>query len=207
MANSKIRVLEQPTGADVATRTVMEDTFTKHIQRYAKDSRLNIPAKRYRVSFTLPAISGGAGLGANVLGLRKLNANPQVFIHVIAIGGSATSGINLPCVLGIKRATAVAGGTLIAADDIPKTNTAAINALLEVRTGLVTGVKANQYMDTFPSTPTLATGGGFAESIFDSQGDIARAIQLTGDEGLIFDQVFSADVDMVYHVTLEWEEA
>jgi hypothetical protein len=204
MPTSKIRVLDQTSGADVATRTITEDSFVKHIQRYAKDSRLNLPAKRFRASFMLPATNV---INANVLGLRKLNANAEVFIHVIAVGATATGGVNLPCVLGIKRATNVVGGVLVAQANLPKVDTASADATLEVRTGAVTGTKAAVYMDTFPSTPTLAVGGGYAESIFDSQGDIARAIRLTGDEGLIFDQVFAADVDMDYHVTLEWEEA
>jgi len=172
----------------------------------ANDWRRNSTPKRYSISVILTPAAATAL--TNLMGLRKQSANADVYIirirttvHQSAAGVSAT--------LGWKRATTVAGGTLIAAADVPKIDTAAGNATLEVRTGNVTfGAEAAQYLLTTPGHTTAAPAAGVGSS-YDWQwlaNDRAGAIRLTGDEGLILEQIIASDVDNRFYVTVEWEE-
>jgi hypothetical protein len=202
-----ITVTDQPTGVETATVLVpAEDTVAKHIQRVALDHRMNAPAKRYLTTVVLTP--GAAAAGTNLLGLRKLNANADVYIHRIVVTEfHSAAAVSTPT--GWKRATTVAAGAPVAAADLPKLDTGAGNATLEVRTGAVTGTKAAQYLLTHeaPATaaPAAATGGGYRSEWV--AWDLADRLRLTGDEGLILDLQAAGDVDTRYHVTIGWEEA
>lgn len=203
MGTGSITTTDQTSGAEVATRTVSEDSQTKHIQRVQQDGRLNSPAKRYLITLALT----GAAAGTNLGGLRKANANPDVYIHRIKVTQYQAAASTASAPLFLRRAITVAGGTQVTAADIPKLDSAAGNATLEVRTGAVTGTEAAQRMLAFMGSPTQAAGGGAGPDEFDSGNDIARAIRLTGDEGLIFENELASDTDIRYLVTIEWEEA
>lgn len=171
------------------------------------DWRLNATSEGYQISVTL---SGAAGAGTNLLGLRKTAANPDVFIKWLRIQSYAVAATGAaPSTLRIVRATTVAAGTQITAADIPKFDTSSGTATLEVRTGAVTGTEAPQALFTvFAGTGTpSATAATPATDFFWEAEELSRRIRLTGDEGLIFDQVSASDVDIRYIVTLAWEEA
>jgi len=160
--------------------------------------------KRYSI---VSILTGAVAANTNIMGLRKLLANNDAYIirirvHVYhAAAGVAT-------VLAWRRATTVAGGALTAAADIPKLDTSAANATLEVRTGAVTGTKAAQYIITHPAHTTAAPAAGVGSPWIDEwvPPDKGGRIRLTGDEGLILDQQTAGDVDNRYHILVEWEE-
>jgi hypothetical protein len=171
----------------------------------ANDWRLNAVPKRYSVTSIL---SGAAVANTNLMGVRKLGANPDVYIirirlHIFHVNkGRAT-------VLAWRRATTVAGGALVAVADIPKLDTAAANATLEVRTGAVTGTKAAQYIITHPAHTTFEPAANTGSPWIDEwiSPDKGGRIRLTGDEGLVLDQQTAGDVENRYHILIEWEEA
>lgn len=172
----------------------------------ADDWRRNSPPKRYIISVILTPANATAG--TNLMGLRKLNANADVYIiRIKAHVFQAAAGV--AATLGWRRATTVAAGTLIAAADVPKMDTAAGNATLEVRTGAVTGTEAAQYIITHPAHTTAVPAAGQGTTFIDewNANDRAGSIRLTGDEGLILEQVTASDVDNRFYITIEWEEA
>jgi len=172
----------------------------------ANDWRRNAIPKRYSISVQLTP--GAATAGTNLLGLRKLNANPDIYILRIRVHvHQAAAGV--ACVLAWSRATTVAAGTLINAADIPKHDTAAGNATLEVRTGAVTGTEAAQRIISHPAHSTAAPAAGVGSPWIDEwiANDRAGAIRLTGDEGLILEQFTAGDTDNRYYLLVEWEEA
>lgn len=201
---SRIRVKDDATGIGVATRAITEGAETRHIQRIQLDSRINSPMERYRMSFD---IAGTAAAGAGIAAFRKLSANPNVYIHRFAVGEYHAAVSSAVTPLFLKRANSVASGSLIAATDIPKFDTTAGNATLEVRFGAFTSTVVGNPIAVFNWTPTLAAGGGSMESFgFESGGDLGRAIKLTGDEGLVLYQYVAGDTDNRFLITVEWEE-
>lgn len=171
------------------------------------DWRRNSTPKRYSISLILTP--GAAAALTNLMGLRKQAANADVYIIRLRVTVfHAAAGV--AATFGFKRATTVAGGTLIAAADVPKLDTSAANATLEVRTGAVTfGAEAAQYILTGPAHTTAAPAAGVGSS-FDWEwraNDRAGSIRLTGDEGIIMENITAGDVDNRFYVTVEWEEA
>lgn len=172
----------------------------------ANDWRRNSTPKRYTITVSLTP--GAAAAGTNLFGLRKQAANADCYIiRIRMLVYHAAAGV--ASVLGWRRATTVAGGALITAADIPKHDTAAVNATLEVRTGAVTGTEAAQHILMHPSHSTAAPASGVGSPWIDEwlANDRAGAIRLTGDEGLILEQFTAGDTDNRYVITVEWEEA
>lgn len=171
------------------------------------DFRRNSTPKKYMITVVLTP--GAATAGTNLMGVRKQNANADCYIsRIICHEYHSAASVSAP--IGWKRATTVAGGSQVTAADIPKLDTAAANATLEVRTGAVTvGAEGNQYLLTHeaPATaaPAAATGGGYRSEWVAY--DRSEMIRLTGDEGLILELQAAGDTDARYHVTLVWEEA
>src|SRR5687767_261382 len=100
--------------------------------RVAEDWRGAKIARRFSLGTVITPTAATAG--TNLLGLRKLAVNPEVYIsrlryHVWHAAAAVSATV------GWKRATTVAGGALMTASDIPKTDTGSANAALEVRTG------------------------------------------------------------------------
>jgi hypothetical protein len=171
----------------------------------ANDWRRNAIPKRYSITVTLTP--GAATAGTNLFGLRKLNANADCHILRIRVHVyHAAAGV--ACVLGWRRATPVAAGSQVTAADIPKHDTSAGNATLEVRTGAVTGTEANQFILIHPAHTTAAPASGVGSPWIDEwrANDRAGSIRLTGDEGLILEQTTAGDTDNRYVVMVEWEE-
>lgn len=174
--------------------------------RMAEDWRGARIARRFMLQTVLTPAA--ATINTTLLGLRKLTANPEVFISRIRMHvyfGAA--GVAAP--VGWKRTATVAAGTQMTASDIPKCDSACATATLEVRTGSgVTGTKGNQYILTHPAPTTAApgagTGGGFVDDW--TARDLSERIRLTADEGLTLELQVAADVDNRYHVLLVWEE-
>lgn len=173
----------------------------------ADDWRRNTTPKRYSISVILTPANATAL--TNLMGLRKQAANADCYLLRIKVHVfHAAAGI--AATFGWKRATTVAGGTQVTAADIPKHDTTAANATLEVRTGAVTvGAEAAQYILTGPApiaaAPAAGAGGGIDWEWLAN--DRAGAIRLTGDEGLVMEQITASDTDNRYYVTVEWEEA
>lgn len=149
-----------------------------------------------------------ATANTTLIGLRKLAANPDVYISRIRVHlFHSAAAVAAP--LGWKRTTVVAAGTQMTASDIPKTDSSAATSTLEVRTGSgITGTKANQYILTHAASTTAApaasTGGGFIDDW--TARDLSERIRLTGDEGLTMELQAAGDVDTRIHVLLVWEE-
>jgi hypothetical protein len=202
MATSSITVTDALTGLEVATESFTEDALSKHIQRVSPDRRRNNPAKIYSILLTL---TGSASAAANIGGLRKLNANPDCYIkRIFVILTHAAAGVGVP--IRAYRAATVAGGSQIAVADIPKLDTAAANTTLEVRTGAVTGTKANQPFTGgggMEVVTTLQTGSLY--ELFRSYSQ-EEDLRLTADEGIIFDMALAGDVDDRYLVGVTYEE-
>lgn len=157
--------------------------------------------RKYQICLIL---TGSNSVGTNLAGLRKQNADADVYItRISVILNHVAAGAGAP--IGIWRASSVAGGSQVTAADIPKKNTAVSNATLEVRTGAVTGSKANQMLDALGGmtvTTTLMSGPQYLWQAW----DISDFIRLTGDEGIIIDQRGTGDADDRYYVTISWEE-
>lgn len=172
--------------------------------RYAADWRGTRVARRY--VWTGVLTPSAATAGTNLLGLRKLAANPEVFIsrvrcHTFQVGVATAGGP-----VGWRRATTVAGGTQVTASEIPQIDDATVNATLQVRTGAVTGTKANQYILTHPAGTVLVTSVGQGNLDDWTARDLSERIRLTGDEGLILDLQSAGDTDLRIHISLVWEE-
>jgi len=172
----------------------------------ADDWRRNSTPKRYQISVILTPANATAL--TNLMGLRKQGANADAYLIRIRVT-THHSAAGVAFTFGWKRATTVAGGTLVAAADVPKMDTAAANASLEIRTGAVTfGAEAAQYLLSGPSAvaaaPAAGTGAGIDWEWLAN--DRAGSVRLTGDEGLIMEQVTASDVDNRVYVTVEWEE-
>ena len=208
--NFRVRLSAVLTGTAPTLTVRLKGTATTASARVVatskEDWRLNAVAKRFL--HTVVLTPGAATAGTNLLGLRKLAANPDVFVHGIRLSiHHAAAAVAFRC--GLRRATTVAGGTLVTAANVPKLDTAAANPTLEVRTGAVTGTEAAEYLLVTPSSTTAApaasTGAGVDYEW--AARDMAGRLRLTGDEGLILESVDATDVDARVAVTLEWEEA
>lgn len=173
----------------------------------ASDWRLNTVPKKYMVTVVLTP--GAATAGTNLMGVRKTAANPDCYISRIRCHVyHAAAGVATP--VGWKRATTVGGGSQVTAADLPKLDTSAGTATLEVRTGAVTvGAEANQYLltHTAPVAPAPAANAGSGYTDEWVATDRSEMIRLTGDEGLILELQAAGDTDNRYHVTICWEEA
>ena len=169
------------------------------------DQRVGSTIEKYMITL---ALSGAAGAGTNLGGLRKLSANPNARLTKITTKiFNAAAITNQGSPLSFVRATTVAGGTLMTAADIPKKSTGAGNATLEVRTGAVTGTEAAQpFWITHAASALTAALGTPVVDRWEAGLDFSERIVLTGDEGIIFNQLLAGDVDSRYYVTIEWEE-
>lgn len=175
--------------------------------RTSEDWRSARTARRYMLQAVLTPAA--ATSGTNILGLRKLAANPDVYISRIRVHLFNNAAITAVAPLGWRRATTVAGGSAMTAADIPKNDSNAATATMEVRTGATpTGTEANQYILTHPApttaAPGAATGGGFVDDW--TARDLSERIRLTADEGLMLELMGAYDVDLRVHVLLVWEE-
>jgi hypothetical protein len=160
--------------------------------------------QRYMIALTLVGVATD---GANIGGLRKLAANPDVFITSIIVFMFSTGGTGNGVPIRFIRASAVAGGTQITAADIPKKNSAAADATLEVRTGAVTGTEAAQPFFIAGSSQIAGANFGGPQYVWKAD-EIADQFVLTGDEGIIIEQAFlGATTTNRYLVVIEWEEA
>lgn len=169
----------------------------------ANDWRRNSVPKRYAMSSVL---IGAVAAGTNVYGLRKLNANSDVYILKIRfLVFHIAAGVSV--VLGWHRAANVAGGSI--AVNIPKLDTSAPAPNLEVRIGAVTGTEDSQFLMIHPSHTTAAPAANVGSPWIDTWNahDRAGAIRLTGDEGLVLEQITAGDADNRYVIHVEWEEA
>jgi hypothetical protein len=190
-------------GDNVAMQTVTHNAVTAKKPHGVNDQRRNHPANRYMISLEIPGV---AGAGTNLFGLRKLNANNDVYIHYIKVDIYGAAAYNA-APMRFYRGTTVAGGTLITSADAPKLDSGAANNTLEVRTGAVTGTKANQpFMRLTGFTTGAATSGGPGVA-YEAGADVGMQIRLTGDEGIICDQGLAGDTDTRYLVTIQWEIA
>ncbi len=172
--------------------------------RYAADWRGARIARRFFWTGVITPTAATAG--TNLMGLRKTAANPEVFIsrirsHTFQVGVATAAGV-----VGWRRATTVAGGTAVTAADIPEVDNASVIATLEVRTGAVTGTKANQYILTHMAGVSLVTSIGQGNLDTWEARDLSERIRLTADEGLILDYQSAGDVDCRIHISLVWEE-
>jgi len=206
MPTAAIGVTDQAAGAEVAAQSFTEDALTKYIQRVAEDRRLANPDKKHMLSIGgIGGLPGVAVAGTNIAGLRKLAANPDVYItrmEMVQYNGAA--GLAVP--VQIRRATTVAGGTLLTFVGNTELDTAAAVATLEVRTGAVTGTEAANPLYTFQfiaGVPGIGTGHISNQWIAQ---DRSEWIRLTGDEGIIFDMPVVADIDNRYWINLIWVE-
>lgn len=147
-----------------------------------------------------------AGAGSNLFGLRKLAANPDVYISRIRIHRWNSAAATPAAAMGWKRATTVAGGNQITAADIFRPDSTSGVPTLECRANAVTGTKANQYILTHPAPNITATtvGGGTPDDW--TARDISERIRLTGDEGLILDWVTAGNTLIRIHLLVVWEE-
>lgn len=174
----------------------------EYVQSTRNDLTLNATPKRYMISLSLPGV---ATAGTNICGLRKLNANADVYITYVRVdiyGAAAFTSVPIR----FYRGTTVAGGTQITAADIPKLDTAAGDATLEVRTGAVTGTKANQVLFHGSALANLAAGGGGMGTEYTASIETGMRWRLTADEGIIVDMSVIGDTDTRYLVTFQWEE-
>lgn len=175
--------------------------------RTAEDWRSARTPRRYMLQAVLTPAAATAN--TTLAALDKLAANPDVYISRIRVHIYHSAAITAVAPLGWKRISTVANGTLMTAADIPKCDSAAANASLEVRTGSgITGTKANQYILAHPATttavPAAATGGGFVDDW--TARDLSERIKLTGTEGLALELAGAYDVDLRVHLLLVWEE-
>ena len=207
MPTSSVGVTDQPTGSEVAAQSFTEDTLTKYIQRVAEDRRLANPDKKHMLSIGgATGLPGVAVAGTNIAGLRKLAANPDVYItRIEMVQYNGAAGLAVP--VQIKRATTVAGGTLLAwVADTVEIDTGSVVPTLEVRTGAVTGTEATNALLTFlfmAGVPGI--GSGHISNQWIAQ-DRSEWIRLTGDEGIVFDTPLAADIDNRYWINLIWVE-
>jgi hypothetical protein len=174
--------------------------------RTAEDWRSARTARRYMLQAHLTP--GAATANTTLIGLGKLAANPDVYISRIRVHEFHTAAA-VATPLGWKRTATVAAGTLMTAADIPKADTAAANATLEVRTGTgITGTKANQYILTHPgqtvAAPAATTGAGFVDDW--TARDLSERIRLTASEGLTMEFMQAGSVATRIHLLLVWEE-
>lgn len=169
----------------------------------ANDHRAVQPNRRYSITFEV----SGAALNTNLAGIRKLSANSLVSVRRMEVAmyhTSATGATGVP--ISFWRATNVAGGTLITAADLPDHEAAAPNPTLEVRTGAVTGTKANQRLWVAGMAGTVATQTGFGGYVWPTH-DEANHFVFSGDEGIIVDQSpIASGVNVRYLITITWEE-
>jgi hypothetical protein len=179
--------------------------------RNSEDWRSARTARRYMLQAVVTPPTATAN--TNLVGLRKLAINPDIYISRIRVHLFHVAAITAVSPLGWKRAATVAGGgspnNPMTLADIPKNDTAAVNATLEVRMGAaVTGTKANQYILTHPAPTTAApattTGGGFVDDW--TARDLSERIRLTADEGLILELMQAFDTDLRVHLLMVWEE-
>lgn len=174
--------------------------------RMAEDWRGARVARRFMLAAILTPPAATAN--TTIIALRKLAANPEVYISRIRVHlFHPAAAVAAP--LGWKRMSSAAAGTLMTASDIPKCDTACANATLEVRTGSgITGTKAAQYFLTHPAPTTAApasgTGGGFIDDW--TARDLSERIHLAGDEGVMMEFQTAGDVDTRVHLLLVWEE-
>lgn len=179
--------------------------------RTSQDWRSERTAQRYILNHVVTPTNTAAA--ANILGLRKTAANPDVYIshirlHVFEVG------ISNAAVVGWKRAASVANGALMTAADIPDADSGTSNATLEVRTttgsggNLVGGTEDNQYILTHPAPAAAAPGSGTGGGLVDewSARDLSERIRLTGDEGLILEWVTTGNTNTRFHFMIVWEE-
>ncbi len=206
MPTAAIGVTDQAAGAEVAAQSFTEDAITKYIQRVAEDRRLANPDKKHMLSIGgATGLPGVAVAGTNIAGLRKLAANPDVYItRVEMVQYNVAAGLAVP--VQMKRATTVAGGTLLTFTGNTELDTAAVVATLNVRTGAVTGTEAANALYTFLFMSGIpGIGSGHVSNQWIAQ-DRSEWIRLTGDEGIIFDTPIAADADNRYWINLIWVE-
>jgi hypothetical protein len=171
------------------------------IGRVKVDQSKNAVPKRYQIALNLP----GTTVNTNIGGLRKQSANAVVRIKRLEVVlAHAAAGIGNP--ITFWRATTVAGGSAITAADVPKKDTNAADATLEVRTGAVTGTKANQAIWRTGGNQVVTTLQAGPQYVWQSA-DLGDDIVLRGDEGIIIDQSpLAGDADDRYLVNIFWEE-
>lgn len=171
--------------------------------RNSEDWRSARIAQRYMLQSVLTPPAATAA--SNLMGLRKTAANPDVYISRIRVH-IFQSAASVAAPIGWKRATTVAAGTQVTISDIPDVDSASNVPTLQVRTGAVTGTKANQYILTHPAAISVAaaTGGGLLDDW--TARDLSERIKLTADEGLILDWQSAGDVDTRIYLLLVWEE-
>lgn len=184
---------------------------SEYVYATRNDFTLNATPKRYMISITL---TGSITAGTNLGGLRKLNANSDVYITFInceIVTGAANTAINL-APIAFKRASSVAAGSQITAADIPELDSATGAANLEVRTGAVTGTKANQpiWIPGFYA-PNIGAGGaaiwhGGSGAQYVATIETGMRWRLTADEGIIIEQYLAGLANNRYIVTIQWEE-
>jgi hypothetical protein len=173
--------------------------------RAAEDWRGSRIARRFMLAAVLTPSAATAG--TNLIGLRHVAGQPEVFISRLRVHyHHSAATISAVSALGWKRGT-VSGGTTMTAADIPKCDTAAPNATLEVLTGSVTtSAEANQYLLTHPA-PTAATGS-LGTNVNDdwTARDLSERIRLTGAEAIFLELVGAYDTDLRVHLLAVWEE-
>lgn len=177
--------------------------------RNSEDWRAKDIASRWMLNHVITPTNTASG--ANILGLRKLDANPDVYISRIrlTIFQNALSAV---APVGWKRATSVANGATMTASDVPDIDSQAGAPTLEVHTttgsggNLVSGTKDNQYILTHPGpiSTVAVTGGGLTDDW--TARDLSERIRLTGDEGLILDWGATGDTDTRFHLLIVWTE-
>ena len=167
------------------------------------DQRIASTIEKYMLAVSL---SGVASANTVIAGIRKLNANPTARITKLRVTPYNVAALTAGVPIEVIRATSVAGGSLVAVADIPKKNTVAGNATLEVRTGAATGTPANRPMLGYGAQSSLTAGAGQTSDEWNAGLDFSERIVLTGDEGLLIRQVGTSDTDQRWLLTLEWEE-
>lgn len=172
--------------------------------RTSEDWRSSRTPRRYMLQTVITPTAATANL--NILGLRKLAANPDVYISRLRVHIFHNAAITAHTATGWKRATNVAAGSQITVADIPKCDTSAGTATLEVRTGAVTGTEANQYALSHPAAANLVAsiGGDYVDDW--TARDLSERIRLQADEGMILELITASDTDLRIHVLVVWEE-
>ena len=162
------------------------------------------PTARGRYETTLDVNDTGSVV--NLIGLRKLEGRPDVFIYRISIVlYNIAAGNGTP--LEIWKVGSVGGGSLSSPTFVTKKDSRYPNSTLEIRT--VAPTSATLSGNPWLVMGTSSTGASALTGTRDmwTALDFYDMMRLTGGEGLIFRTAGATDIDTIYNVTIGWEEA